>query len=85
MASCFDVGAWGPGVFGVAKSVQEISFGGILGDFCGTCLTLGIHVSADTTADFKGMELPCNETKFSNIMSQSIPTGYILPKATPGD
>ena len=44
---CFDVGFWGrTSVFGVARSVQGISFGGILGDFGCPCLTLDIHVSA---------------------------------------
>ena len=44
---------WGPGVFGIAKSVQGIaksmqgtSFGDISGDFGGACLTSGIYVSA---------------------------------------
>ena len=47
LACCFDVGVWGrTGVFGVARSVQGTSFGGVLGDFGGACLTLGIHVSA---------------------------------------
>ena len=47
MACCFDVAVWDPtGVFGVAMCVRGTSFGGILGDFGGACLTLGIHVSA---------------------------------------
>ena len=29
----------------VAPSIQGTSFGGILGDFSGACLTLGIHVT----------------------------------------
>ena len=57
MAYCFDVGVWGPGVFGVAQSVQETSFGGILGDFGGACLNLGIHVSAGWQWELGSMPL----------------------------
>ena len=57
MACCFDVGVWGPGVFGVAKSVQETSSGGILGDFAVACLTLGIHVSAGCQGELGSMPL----------------------------
>ena len=37
---------WGrAGASLVAPSIQETSFGGILGDFGSACLTLGIHVT----------------------------------------
>ena len=40
------MGVWGRGgAFLVALSIQGTSFGGILGDFGGACLTLGIPVT----------------------------------------
>ena len=50
LACYFDVGVWGrTSIFGVAQSVRGTSFGGILSDFGGACLTLDIRVSADGT------------------------------------
>ena len=40
------MGVWGrAGASLVALSIQGTFFGGILGDFGGACLTLGIHVT----------------------------------------